>query len=82
MSSTDIDHDASYWRKMYEERMVLEEDGFGALLADRDRHRDENARLVSMLRECQSALTGPASLRQRIEDLIGPRHERPFPEGE
>lgn len=29
--------------------------------------------LVDLLRECQSALTGPAELRQRIEDVIGPR---------
>lgn len=35
-----IEEDAAYWRKMYEERLALEEDGFTALLAERDRYRE------------------------------------------
>jgi hypothetical protein len=35
-----IADDAAYWRKMYEERLALQEDGFTALLADRDCYRD------------------------------------------
>lgn len=31
----------------------------------------EVAILTTLLRECQAALTGPADLRQRIEDQIG-----------
>jgi len=34
-----IEDDAAYWRKMYEELLALQEDGFAVLLADRDRAR-------------------------------------------
>jgi hypothetical protein len=32
--------DAAYWRQMYEERLLLQEDGFTVLLGERDRYRD------------------------------------------
>lgn len=34
---------------------------------------EREARLLALLRECQSALTGPSDLRQRIEDEVGCR---------
>ena len=41
--------------------------------ADAEKLRAEVTALTALLRECQSALNGPADLRQRIEDQIGPR---------
>lgn len=53
-----IDSDAGYWRKMYEERIAVEEEGFGALLAERDQLRDTIRRALALTSSIERDLYG------------------------
>lgn len=67
---TDIDSDAAYWRKMYEERIAIEDEGFAVLLAERDRLRDANHRLWGAIDDYLDDVIDIKGLRQ-VRDLEG-----------
>ena len=70
-----IEQDAAYWRKMYEERVAIEDQGFGVVLAERDALQAEVERLKGIVALEQQARTKASAdfraERARVERLQG-----------
>jgi hypothetical protein len=75
--SVPIEQDAAYWRKMYEERLALQEDGFTILLADRDRLRTALEEAKRALYFARCGLDLGLGCARDLEDDRSPRATKP-----
>lgn len=71
-----IEEDAAYWRQMYEERLALQEDGFTALLADRDRCREAAEVFAHYYHAVCDQLEGTDLSYLRARGSLNPRYLR------